>query len=143
MSIVSKPNVPPSPNPDSEDQRRLRVIAEELATLMDKHDVGGVVMLESRESSAWRFVIPKWAGLQLERGGIRVRINSKTPEAQAIGNATVGMLASLRDVSHDIGEVFGNLFKQVKAALEAQGSGVDHNPFGGKGGVGPSGKLRS
>ena len=140
----TKPPPGVTPNPDTDDQRRLRALGRDLDEQMRAAGAGGVVILSSRESSSWTISLPNWGGLQPDilTGQLRLRINSKTPEARAIADATLGYIADVRDIAGEIATVFSGLFEQAERALKAQGADIDHQPIGSPGKVGPTGKLK-
>lgn len=109
------------------------VVIPELRAVMAKHEVGGVLLLAGREASAWRIVMPAWSGLQLEdapdgsgKAYARLRLNSRTPEARAQSNSTLGMIAHVRDMASDVTNLYGALLRQAKDALKAQGASVNY-----------------
>lgn len=108
---------------DSEEQQRLRnVVLEELAAVLRKHKCGGSLFISSFNSSAWRHVVPEWAGLENEvapdgRSGLRVRINTKSPEAQKIADATMGHIGSMRDMCMQAFIRFEAIWKMVVREL--------------------------
>ena len=116
---------------DTDDQKHLReVVSAEIKAIMDKHEVGGAVLLASRESASWLTVFPVWSGLQLDPvHGMRLRINSKTPESQAVANATMGLIMNIREMCSDYANLYGRLFRQAKDALAQQGSTIEHTSF--------------
>jgi hypothetical protein len=117
---------------DDEDQRRLRnEVAQEIEDVMAKHDVGGIVFLSSQKSAAWRFVIPKWSGLQIEGSELRLRISTRTSEAHEISNTTVGMALRFFEMSSHCAAMFQAILDQVKDALGATGALLEYEPFPG------------
>lgn len=53
---------------DTDDQKHLReVVLEELEVVMRKHKCGGVVLINSFESAAWRYVFPEWGGFTVTK----------------------------------------------------------------------------
>ena len=127
---------------DDEDQKRIREeVCAEVQAVLDKHDCGGVVLICSRDSAAWRLVFPRWSGLQPDgEHGARLRVNSRTAEAKAQADSTLGMIANLRDMSTDVANLFGNLFRQAKAALAEKRVEVEHKSFGPGQGIFPGGR---
>lgn len=126
---------------NDEEERRLRVtVSDEIQAVMDRHQVGGVVLLSSPIASSWRIVFPKWSGLQYDpqSGEMRLRLNSREPGAQEKANATVGHIACLRDMASDCANIFGRVYRTAKAALEQQGCVVEHTPFAGGHGIDPA-----
>jgi hypothetical protein len=126
---MSKPNTAA----DTPDQRRLRVtISDEIEAVLRKHDVGGVVMLASRESASWRFVIPQWAYLlDVDGKGFVLRINTKTADAAARTESTLHLVGSFRDIARDCVEVFGRMMRVAKMQIANAGGELTHDPFGG------------
>jgi hypothetical protein len=86
-------------------------------------------MLVSRDTAAWRVMLPSWAGLVFESKGLRLRINSKTPESRAVADSTMGFIGTIRDISNDTHSLFGRLFRQAKYVLEQQGAELVHPPM--------------
>lgn len=116
---------------DTDDQKHLReVISAEIKAVMDKYEVGGAVLLASRDSASWLTVFPVWSGLQPDPvHGMRLRINSKTPEAQANADATLGLIMNIRDMCSDYANFYGRFFRQAKDALATQGATIEHEAF--------------
>jgi hypothetical protein len=103
---------------DTDDQKRLReVVLEELEAVMRRHKCGGAIFINSFESAAWRYVLPEWGGLVDEGAGMRIRINSKTPDARKVGDATLGFISSLRDFSAQAFKLFDTLWETVSKAI--------------------------
>lgn len=101
---------------DSDDQKHLRnVVLEEIEAVMRKHQCGGVVLLNSVESAAWRLVLPDWGGLYWMPEGIRMRIRAKTAPAEA--DATMGFIRSMRDFSAQVFNRFDQLWATAEKAL--------------------------
>lgn len=126
---------------DSSDQKHIReTVAAEIQAVMDRHQVGGVILLCSRESAAWRFVFPTWSALQSDPVyGARLRASSKIPGDAERLEAAMHMIGSLRDMTSDAANVFGSLWRQAKRAIEAGGGSVEHTPHGGPGSHSPHG----
>jgi len=112
---------------DSADQQKLRnTVLEEIEAVLHKHEVGGAVFIASRDSSAWRFVIPKWSGITLEGPGyVRVRISSRTPALKEIADSTMHYVAMMRDMCIDGATLFARLFQQVEDQVGGPGS-IEH-----------------
>lgn len=103
---------------DTDDQKHLRdVVLEELEGVMRKHKCGGVILINSFESAAWRYVLPEWGGLIEEAGGLRLRINSKTPRAREVGDSTLGFIKSIRDFSAQVFTMFDNVWEMASKAI--------------------------
>jgi len=129
---MTKPNTAA----DTPDQRRLRVtISNEIEAVLRKHDLGGVLMLASRESASWRFVIPPWAYLVDVDGdgrkGFVLRINTKTADARARTNDTLHMVGCFRDIARDCVEIFSRMMRVAKMQIANGGGELTHEPFGG------------
>jgi len=123
---------------DDDDQMHLRqVVGDELEAVLRKYDAGGVLLLSSRTAAAWRSVFPSWCGLQPDpQAVLRLRINSRTPEAQANADATMHFIAAVREMCSDYANFYGRLWRQAVDALKAQGAEVEHTPLGRAPGVG-------
>ncbi len=136
-----RPELPADPAPDFDpDKEQLLTVGDEAAKVLERYNCGGVVLIVSKQAFSWKIVIPRWSGLSLQmlpggRAQMRIRINSRTPDAQRIANATVGMMVNLRDMANEIGDLFAQQYKHVKRALEAQGAQVEHKTFGGGHGI--------
>lgn len=105
---------------DTDDQKHLReVVLDELEAVMRKHKCGGAIFINSFESAAWRYVLPEWGGLAHHESGagIRIRINSKTPDARKVGDATLGFISSLRDFSAQAFKLFDGLWETVSKVI--------------------------
>lgn len=105
---------------DTDDQKHLRdVVLEELEAVMRKHQCGGVILINSFESAAWRYVLPEWGGLtgDAASGGIRLRINSKSPRAREVGDATLGFIKSIRDFAGQVFMMFDGIWKMAEQAI--------------------------
>lgn len=141
---AQQPDATPNPDHDDADQKALRELGRVIEQIMHEHDCGGVIMLDSRKSSSWTIVFPKWGGIGIEplTGQMRLRISNKTPELQAIANATLGFIASTRDIAGEVAYMFSSLFDQARASLRKHGSDIDHPPQGSPGHIGPSGKIK-
>lgn len=116
---------------DSEDQVLLRqVIGDEVEAVLKKYDVGGALMLVSRDSASWRSVFPSWCGLQPDPVTVlRLRMSSKTPEAQRDADCTMHFIATLREMCSDYANFYGRLWRQAVDALKVQGGTVEHRPL--------------
>lgn len=127
---------------DTEDQKRLRVtVADEIQAVMDKHEVGGVVLLCSRESAAVHGVgLQPRPGREDKSPGARLRIHSRTLESRAQADSTMGLIANLREMSADVANLFGHLWRAAKRELERQGAEIEHEPFSGTRGIFPGGR---
>jgi hypothetical protein len=125
---------------DSDDQRRLRnVVAEEIEAIMVKHNVGGAVFLASKDSAAWRFVLPEWSALQFEGGiGMRFKGTTRTPEGRILFESTLHFLLAVRDMTRDCAALYADLYRCIEQGLPP-GAVKHNNPFRGFG-VGRSGE---
>lgn len=116
---------------DDADQALLRVtIGDELEAVLKKYEVGGVLLLVSRSAAAWRSVFPTWCGLQPDPEAVlRLRMSSKTPEAQDDANCTMHLIACVREMCSDYANFYGRLWRQAADALKAQGATIEHTPL--------------
>lgn len=136
-----RPELPAEPGRDFDPNKdELLTIGDEAARVFARYNCGGVLLIVSKQAFSWKIVIPRWSGLRLEmlpggRAQFRLRINSKTPDAQRIADATVGLIVNLRDMANEVGDLFAQQYKHVKRALEASGARVEHRPFGGGHGI--------
>jgi hypothetical protein len=115
---------------DGDDQVLLRqIIGDELEAVLKKYEVGGVLLLVSRTAAAWRSVFPAWCGLQPDPVHVlRLRMGTKVPEVDA--DATMQLIASVREMCSDYANFYGRLWRQAVDALKAQGATVEHVPLG-------------
>ena len=120
---------------DTPDQQRVRAVNDAIDQILKQHDLGGVVLLVSRDSAAWKMTIPSWAYFVDTGEGfaLRLRLKKDDPEATQRTVDTMHMIGSLRDMLRDGAELFGRIFRQASGMLEAHGAEVVHEPFGGPG----------
>jgi hypothetical protein len=116
---------------DTDDQKHLRdVVLEEIETVMHKYGCGGVILISSFESSAWRYVLPHWGG---SGRGLRLRINSKSPLARQVGDSTLGFIKSMRDFSAQMFTMFDQVWEMASKAIGPENifdSGYDMSEAG-------------
>jgi len=119
----------PKRNLDDADQHKLRTtIADEVERILKKYDLGGVVVLVSKESAAWRFVLPKWAMLAPHPDGFVLQVRGSTESGRRATESTIHMISSIRSICGDWSSFFGRLHKQIK---EQMGDSLVDPPFGG------------
>lgn len=108
---------------DSKGQKWLRnTVAQEIEDLMVRHDVGGIILLNSKEASAWRFVIPGWAGLYKEdAGGWRFKWKKEEREK---ADLTAHLVLRSRDMAMHVAD----FFQKLSTVLERQVA-IDHDPI--------------
>lgn len=113
---------------DSAAQKWLRnKVAQDVEDVMERHSVGGVVLLASKEASAWRIIIiPSWVGLSRE-GPDAWRFRWKKEE-RAKADLTAHFVMALRDVAMHVATLFYDLSKQLNTLVE-----IDHDPLPGLG----------
>jgi len=133
----------PNPKHDSEDQRRLRALGRKLARRLQDAGAGGAILMASRDSTAWTFVLPPWSGIQHEGVGFRIRLSSKTPQGAADADATLHLITSLHELCTEAAEVYGKIRSALVAEIEAGGGTVEHKPQGSPGRIGPTGKIKN
>lgn len=104
---------------DSEAQKWLRnKVAQEIEDLMVRHNVGGVVLLASKQASAWRFVIPRWAALYREEpNGWRFRWKKGEQDK---ADVTAHLVMSVRDLTMHSAAFFHDLAKHLEAHVEVE-----------------------
>lgn len=117
---------------DNDDQKFLRnVVAAEIKAVLNKHGVGGLVMLSSMTASSWLSVWPTWSGFQPDEVyGVRIRLSSTDP---AKSEGTLFMLKSLRDMTLKYHRFIGAFYDQLIVYLQKQGVEVIENEFDGVG----------
>lgn len=126
-----------SPNDDPEQAHLRGPVADEIEAVCKKYDVGGVLLLVSKTSASWRSVFPSWCGLQPDPVHVlRLRMNSRTPEAKENADSTMHFIATVREMCSDYANFYGRLWRQAVDAIKAQGGAVEHAPHGGGKGVG-------
>lgn len=108
---------------DTDDQKHLReVVLEEVEAVMRKHQCGGVVLINSFESAAWRYVLPEWGGLSNQSTdagmAMRMRIRAKSDPKQA--DATMGFIKSIRDFAGQVHELFDQLWERAVKEIGVQ-----------------------
>lgn len=105
---------------ESEDETRLRAIADELDAVMKKHDVGGVAMITSTAYAAWIHNRPSWADVVDNDQGLRVNIRQPLDAFRA--RATIHMLGCLRDMASDCLTIYGRLYRNARSRLRELGA---------------------
>jgi hypothetical protein len=119
---------------DSEDQRRLRItISDEIEAILNQYDVGGVILLASRESASWRIILPSWSYL-VDMGtgfALRIVVKKSEPETTVRTESTLHMVGSFRDLGQECVNVFGRMFRVAKMQIANHGSELEHKTFGG------------
>lgn len=131
---------------DAAEAKRITAVRDELEAVMRKHDLGGVVVLSSMKLGTWVAVIPEWSQLVHTPTGeagvsdLFFRADGSTPEALERFNATMSLVALIRDACSDYVNVFGKLFRHAKQFVEQQGVTVDSKPFRGGRGIFPQGR---
>lgn len=110
---------------DSDAQKHLRnVIAEEIEHLMHKHQVGGIVLLSSRDATAWRIVLPTWIGLKRE-GAAGWRFKWKKEE-QEVATLTAHFVLSLRDAAVVVTKFLGHLAENLEKHVDITHERIEH-----------------
>jgi len=106
-------------NEDDADQHKLRTkVGDELEKVLAKHNCGGLVMIVSPGSAAWRLIMPKWAMLVPGQGHQWVmKVRTSTPEAKAATESTLHYIRAIRTICEDFAEYFGQLHDQIRARL--------------------------
>jgi hypothetical protein len=106
------------PNHDDRDQHRLRVtIADEVERVLKKYDLGGIVVLVSPSSAAWRFVLPKWAMLAPHPDGFILQVRGSTEAGRVASESTVHLVKAIATICSDWGGLFSRMHKQIKEQL--------------------------
>jgi hypothetical protein len=119
----------PKPNYDDADQHKLRVtVADEVERVFKKHNIGGIVVLVSPSSAAWRFVLPKWAMLAPHADGFILQVRGSTEAGRQATESTIHLVSSIRSICADWGSFFGRVHKQIK---EQMGDSLIDPPFSG------------
>lgn len=114
---------------DDDGQRFLREqVAEEIKEILTKHNLGGVVLLVSETAASWTTVHPKWSGLQPDPVyGVRLRMGRKVPHVNT--DATMHLIASIREMCGDYSNFYGRLWRMAVDALTKSGVTVEHKPL--------------
>jgi len=132
---------PAHPERDDEEQKRTRAIGREIGHLMDKHGVGGVVLICSEAAVSWTEVWPAWSAIQSDPVH-RFRFRMKAAEypsrevANRVAENTLHMLGSLKDMCADFNSLYGRFWRQVVGEMKRQGVVVEHEPLAKRRGVG-------
>lgn len=110
----------------------LKAAAEEIKAVLRKHDIAGVLMLQSKTHGEWVCEIsPSWSAAKLERsdGDVLLRVRCKredfpSKEAQQECLAhTVGMLMSFITFGGKLGEDFTRMI----ALISQQVGNIEHS----------------
>lgn len=123
----------PNTAQDTSDQQRLRAINDTIEVILREHNLGGAVLLVSRDSAAWKMTIPDWAQFADTGKGfvLRLQIKRADPEVTQRTIDTLHLIGSLRDMARDVTELFAQLFRGAQQTLKAHGAELEHVPFGG------------
>lgn len=107
---------------------------EEIEAVLKKHQVGGTIILVSRESAAFRVRYPEWCGIQPqdpdENGGMPVRIKLSSDDKET-SDSSLHCVLSMRDLLVAIANNQFAFAEFVVETLKKEGVLIDHNPFGG------------
>lgn len=107
---------------ETEDQKRLRSIVEEIERILKAHDVGGVCLVASHESAAWAHNLPSWSAVKETSFGHVVNLAINDQDNDPIRSArTVHLLACFRDLAHDCVSIYGRLHRVAVQQLQAAG----------------------
>ena len=109
---------------------KLREAMTEIEEVLKKHDIGGFIALASPSHTEFKVAIdvPTWSVVRYIKDGEAVHIKLYTKSRHADTEATVHMIASIRDLCV---LAFGQT-EQIMNKIEEQVK-VVHVPFGGKG----------
>lgn len=112
---------------DSAAQKWLRnKVAQDVEDVMERHSVGGVVLLASKEASAWRIILPSWVGLSRESPDAwRFRWKK---EERVKADLTAHFVMALGDLTMHVAALFHDLSERLNAHVE-----IDHDPLPGLG----------
>ncbi len=105
---------------ETEDQKRLCTICDEVEAILKKYDVGGVVLLASAESAAWVHNVPTWTDVVDSRHGLAVSFGH-SPGLSLCADRTMHFLGCIRDMANDSVNIYGRLFRQARHQLRSIG----------------------
>lgn len=97
----------------------------EIRSVLEKHDLGGFVHLQSEQASEHATVFPSWSVAQLRstqdgKQALTMAVQPTDPRKQELGEQTVGLLLTIRDVCAKQAMIVDGVMKQV-----AKHCGVD------------------
>jgi hypothetical protein len=123
--------MPTESKDDAADRKRLDAICEEVRVLLNKHEVGGVLLIGSRKSAAWQFVIPEWSTIETREHGLYLRLQSSKddPSVLARTDATLSLAVALRDMAHDVHALFGRLYRSARMTMQQHGFQFEQGGF--------------
>lgn len=102
---------------------KLRTAMAEIKEVLKKHDIGGYVALNSKTHAEFQMMIdvPEWSVIRYisdDAGAVHIKLYTKTRHADA--EATVGMIASLRDLTALGFQQADAIMKQIEAHVEVE-----------------------
>lgn len=120
------------PETDDPEQARLRALRDEMAAFMQRHELGGTLVLVSRDAATWHFELPSWSVLapDPEHGiRLRVRLRKDEPETARALESTIHLFAAVVDTCSDLARTHRRLLNWMVSALRGLGIEVDQPPL--------------
>lgn len=106
---------------------KLREAMDEIVEVLKKHDVGGFIALGSRHHAEFKMAIDhmSWSNVRFMKDGERVHIKLHSKSDHANTEATVGLVASTRDLCALGFQQTEAIMKQIEQHVK-----VEHVVFG-------------
>lgn len=108
---------------------KLRECMAEIEGVLKKFDCGGFFSLNSKTHGEFKMCVetPSWSNIRFlkESTAVHVKLHAKTDHANT--EATVAMLANMRDLSAGVFRQTEEIMRQIETQVK-----VVHVPFGGR-----------
>ncbi len=100
---------------------KLRSVKYQMEVILQENDISGLVILADGDGHGeFAFCIdkPSWSKVKFEESGIRVQINSKTPEENLKANKTINAIVITRDILANQFLLADELIKLISSKVE-------------------------
>lgn len=111
----------------------LKTAMLEIQEILDKHDIGGSVILTSQSHSEFLYHLPNWCIVQFDKkkpGHVRIKSKKKDfkdrKQQHLMAEFSTHVIAQNRDLSAQSFDIFDRLFKELEKYFD-----IDHQPFKG------------
>lgn len=105
----------------------LRLAMTEIEEVLKKYDCGAFVSLHSKGHGEFKLCLesPSWSGIRFENDGQMVRVKLHMKSAPENTEASIGMIANIRDVCGLVFAQMDKVFTRLQKDAE-----IEHTPFG-------------
>jgi hypothetical protein len=108
----------------------LKEAMAKIKAIMDEYQIGGNVVLSSRDYAESLYHFPDWSVIQINKDGTGVDIRSKPGDYENEDQRnkdtsdSVGIVVSIRDISAQTFQIFQGLVEELSKYVE-----IDHQPM--------------